>query len=277
MTRHAKTGDSGRKFDLLVIGCGFLGARVAGLWHLAHAGAAIVAETAGDSRHEALRGDGFTPRRRADDPPHPAPFVVFSVPPSAAGDYAAEAARAASLFDGTGRLVMTSSTAVYAEMDGGPITENAPLSDSPRAAGLLAAEELIRGAGGIVVRLAGLYDARRGPHRVYLRTPKSPRRPDGIVNLIHEADAARLIVAALQRGEPGAIYLGADGHPITRQAMVDTLASAGLYADAPPTTFTGSDDPLGRRVDPRWTWAALSEKPRVRDFGSWLSAGMPEA
>ena len=152
--------------------------------------------------------------------------------------------------------------------------EGSPLADSPRSIRLRDAEDRLLAAGAMVVRLAGLYDHDRGPHRVYLRTRTSPRRPDGLISLIHYADAARLCVQALSRGRAGAIYLGCDDHPITRQELVRVVVRSPRYraANGPPQAcqFTGADGPLGRRCDSAWTRRALGWEPTHRRFLDWI-------
>ncbi len=107
--------------DLLIIGAGALGRRVGRLWLANHPQAQVLAETRSDRLHPTLREDGMIPRLRSDPDSPAMPYVLFSVPPSSQDDYVAEAARAASLWRGDGRLVITSSTAVYAEADGGSL------------------------------------------------------------------------------------------------------------------------------------------------------------
>ena len=260
--------------DLLIIGAGALGRRVGRLWLAQHPEARIFAETRTDHFHPALREDGMIPRLRSDPDPPAMPYVSFSVPPSSQDDYAAEAARAVSLWRGEGRLLITSSTAVYAEEDGGPCAEGSPLADSPRAMRLRHAEECLLTAGALVVRLAGLYDHQRGPHRAYLRTRTSPRRPDGLISLIHYDDAARLCVQALSRGRAGAIYLGCDDHPITRQELVRAVVRSQRYRSATgplqACRFTGAEGPRGRRCDSAWTRQALGWEPNHRCFLDWI-------
>lgn len=260
--------------DLLVIGAGALGRRVGRSWLALHPGARVVAETRSDRFHPVLREDGMVPRLRGDPDPPAVHYVLFSVPPSSQQDYAAEAARAGNLWAGGGRLLITSSTAVYAERDGGRCAEGFPLADSPRAMRLRHAEECLLAAGALVVRLAGLYDHDRGPHRAYLRAPTSSRRPDGLISLIHYQDAAALCVAALMRGQPGQIYLGCDDQPITRQELVRALVQSPRYrtADGPPEPcrFRGAEGPLGRRCDSRWTRQALGWEPVHRRFLDWI-------
>jgi nucleoside-diphosphate-sugar epimerase len=260
--------------DLLIIGAGALGRRVGRLWLARHPRARVLAETRSDRLHPALREDGMVPRLRSDPDPPELPYLLFSVPPSSQQDYAAEAARAGRLWAGGGRLLVTSSTAVYAERDGGRCPEGFPLAGSPRAMRLRKAEECLLAAGGLVVRLAGLYDHHRGPHRAYLRARSSPRRPDGLLSLIHYDDAASLCVAALSGGQPGEIYLGCDDQPLTRQELVEAVVRSQRYriADGPPEPcrFTGVEGPLGRRCDSRWTRQALGWEPTHRRFLDWV-------
>jgi hypothetical protein len=168
---------------------------------------------------------------------------------------------------------MVSSTAVYAEENGGICNEESALGSSPRAQRLLDAEQKVREAGGIVVRMAGLYDYHRGPHIVYLGTETSKRRPDGIINLIHYDDAATLCLAALIRGQTRSSYVGCDDQPITRQELVDATIDSGLFAqesETHRTTFIGTDGPLGRRLTNAMTRRTLNWQPRLATFISWL-------
>ena len=256
--------------DLLIIGAGHLGSRVARLWVAESDDNFVLAETRSPERHASLVGPRTAVRTMSEQTPTPSPNVIFCVPPSAVEDYAWHADRAVSLWNKQGRLVMTSSTAVYAESAGGECTEDAPLSTAPRAQPLLAAEKRIRSAGGIVVRLAGLYDFARGPHRVYLRRGTSDLRPDGWVSLLHYTDAARLCLAVLNSGEPGAVYLGCDDTPLTRSQIADAAANSGLYpADNPGCTFAGSSGPLGRRCNNTVSRRLLSWQPIFASFVAW--------
>jgi nucleoside-diphosphate-sugar epimerase len=265
--------------DLLIVGAGALGRRVGRSWLGRHPRARVLAETRSERSHGGLLDAGMIPRLRSEPDPPAVPYLLFCVPPSSQDDYAAEAARAAALWREDGRLLITSSTAVYAEADGGRCAEDSPLASSPRAARLREAEERMLGAGAAVVRLAGLYDRDRGPHRVYLRTATSQRRPDGLISLIHYDDAASLCVAVLDRGRSGAIYLGCDDHPITRWELVEAAARSRRYRTLTDPTqvcsFTGSDGPLGRRCDSSWTRQQLGWKPTYPGFLDWLDGNAP--
>jgi nucleoside-diphosphate-sugar epimerase len=263
--------------ELLILGAGHLGSRVAALWPDASPHSSVLAETLSLRRHEELREAGATPRLREEEAPEPVDHVLLCIPPSSTGDGVAEAERAVRLWNGHGKLVMTSSAAVYAEEHGGEVTEHSALARTTRARPLLRMEEPILAAGGIVIRLAGLYDAERGPHHYYLKRGATSQRPDGLVNLIHYEDAARLCECALLRGEPGAVYLGSDDHPLSRQELLDaTLESGRFEAGAPgkaSRVFRGTTGSLGKRLVSTWTREELEWQPVHRSFLEWVSGG----
>ena len=120
----------------------------------------VIGQTNTDNAHDRLVSLGIMPRLKRDAGEEKFSFVVFSAPPSGSEDYTAEVEAALKLWDGTGAFVFTSSTAVYDAADGEPCDETTPqfkIGESPRADRLLKAEEAVLGAGGCVVRLAGLY------------------------------------------------------------------------------------------------------------------------
>ncbi len=80
---------------------------------------------------------------------------------------------------------------------------------------LAAAENVILGQGGNVIRLAGLYTESRGPHAYWLyksrdaalansSIPVLPGSALALVNLLHYEDAAGAVIALLQ--STGTIY-----------------------------------------------------------------------
>ena len=72
--------------DLIVVGPGELGYRVAMFWKRAHPEAKVYLKTRSDKkeRSECWRGAGFLPASTYDDV-SPAPYVVFSAPPTGKG------------------------------------------------------------------------------------------------------------------------------------------------------------------------------------------------
>jgi nucleoside-diphosphate-sugar epimerase len=115
-------------------------------------------------------------------------------------------------------LVFTSSTSVYAQVDGSLVDEGS-VAEPDRATGriLREAEEVVLGAGGVVARLAGIY----GPGRsVLLRrflAGESRITEEGgrFLNQIHRDDAASAVLAlALLSGARGEIYNVSDDRPL---------------------------------------------------------------
>ena len=191
-------------------------------------------------------------------------------------------AAAGALWDGRGAFVFTSSSAVYADTDGLPCDESTPalpLGASPRADGLLKAEAAARQAGGAALRLAGLYTRSRGAHTYFMRQPEVPARPDGVLNLVHYADAAAAAVAALRRdgvAGRGAIYIVCDGVPVSREAMMRAALATGLVPDGAMPRFTGpASAPAGRRMSCPATRKALGWAPRYASFEAFMAAGAP--
>ena len=263
--------------DLMIIGAGTLGARVGKLWLTRFPESQVLAETRSSGSHANLRAAGMKSRIRYDVLPKSSANILFSVPPSAQQDYKFEVLRAARLWNKTGVLLMVSSTAVYAEGNGGTCDEKGFLADTPRAKKLLAAEQIILEKGGSVVRLTGLYNKDRGPHRVFLRLKNSSRRPDGILNLIHYDDAADLCIRALaikdKDKNAGAVYLGCDNQPITRQELTEAAVRSGLWAPkAQNCIFTGTEGPMGRRCLNSETRKILDWQPHYHSFYTWLDS-----
>ena len=126
-------------------------------------------------------------------------------------------------------LLFTSSTSVYAQIDGSVVDENSP-AEPDRDTGklLLEAEQIVMSANGIVTRLAGIY----GPGRsVILRkflTGQAIIEEDGsrYLNQIHRDDAARgiLLLATNAAAHGGNIFNVSDSTPLTQLACYQALA-----------------------------------------------------
>ncbi|MDR3634818.1 MAG: SDR family oxidoreductase [Isosphaeraceae bacterium] len=147
------------------------------------------------------------------------------------------------LGDRSARIVYASSTGVYGQDDGSWVEEDAlaePRHESGRTC--LEAENLARdwaaarGFPLIVLRFAGLYGPGRIPRRANVeRGEPIAGDPSKFVNFIHSDDAATAAVAALVRGKPGAVYHVADDRPVTRAEFYGRLAEC---LDAPPPRFS---------------------------------------
>jgi len=225
----------------LIVGCGYLGRRVARQWiHAGHTVVGVVrhAEHAEQLRQLGIRpmlADVTRPATLADLPP--AETILYCV----GLDPQSDSSRRALYVDGlrnvlqtaqesTRRIIYTSSTGVYGQTDSGWVDEDSPCGPT-RDAGrvFLEAEQLLAdhvvGPRSIILRLAGLYGPGRLPRKADVRAGKpivAPQR--GYLNLIHVDDAASVVLAVETRATPPRTYCAADGHPVERRAYFGGLA-----------------------------------------------------
>lgn len=159
------------------------------------------------------------------------------------------------------RVLVLGSVGVHGEDAGGVVSESAP--PEPRDAHgrtLLAAETAAAAAGGVVLRLAGLYAKGRGPQSALARAPRTedgrPRlRAPGErwLNLVHEEDAARAVLGVLDRfaqvAAAGRALDVSDGCPVRRSDFYGLVARAaglpGVVFDLP---VEGEGPSLGKQV-----------------------------
>lgn len=249
----------------LVVGCGYLGRRVARRWRAD--GATVYATTRDPQRTAELAAEGFTPivadvtRPESLDRLPAVDTVLYSVGYQR-GD--ATTTRQALYCDGLAavldrlpaevqRVVFISSTGVYGDAGGAWVDESTPCTPT-REAGLafLAGERRLLagrwGSRGTVLRLAGLY----GPGRVPMQRqildgqPIPLRDADSYLNLIHADDAAAVVLAAEQASPGGRVYLVSDGHPVTRREYFEIMAQL-LGQPGPRFEPEGDDSPNSRR------------------------------
>ena len=101
-----------------------------------------------------------------------------------------------------------------------------------------------------ILRFAGIYGPGRndalGSHRA--RRSRSSTDPDGWLNLIHVEDGASAVVAAAERGQPGATYNVADDRPVARREFYAEMAA---LLGAPPPQFNPAAERTNRRISNR--------------------------
>jgi nucleoside-diphosphate-sugar epimerase len=240
----------------LIVGCGYLGRRVAKLW--AVEGDIVHVLTRSQDRATQLQAEGYRPL--IGDVTDPSTLMALPQVDTvlwAVGhdrqsgqsifEVYADGFRnlLASLADGTLRIVYISSTGVYGQQDGGWVDEDSPCE--PRRAGgqaCLAAEQLLLASPwssrAVILRLAGIYGPQRLPRLQQLRSGEPLRSdPHGVINLIHVDDAAAAVVRVAELPLPlPRTFLIADGHPVARRAFYEELAR---QASTPPPLF----DPAG--------------------------------
>ncbi|MCS6852009.1 MAG: SDR family oxidoreductase [Gemmataceae bacterium] len=233
--------------DKLVIGCGYLGERVARQW--VAAGQRVYALTRSAERAAELRRHGLVPL--VGDVLDP--DSLRSLPEAASVLYAVGHDRTAgrslrevyvtglanvlAFLPTCDRLLYISSTGVYGQSGGEEVDESAatePTDESGRV--VLEAERLLRGQrpGATILRFAGIY----GPGRLFRREAIERGEPvpgDGEqwLNLIHVDDGIAAVLAA-EAASPGITVNVSDGHPVLRREFFEELARC---LGAPPPRF----------------------------------------
>jgi nucleoside-diphosphate-sugar epimerase len=245
--------------DHLIIGCGYLGHRIAALWR-AH-GHRVFVTTRRADQAAAWQALGYHPL--VCDVLDPASLrslarastVVHAVGLDRASGqsmrdvYVQGLANVLAALPAPQRFLYVSSSSVYGQTDGSWVDESSPtepLEESGKI--VLEAEELLRARlpMAIVLRFAGIY----GPGRLLRQKSIQAGEPivgdpDKWLNLIHVEDGAAAVLAAQTRGVPGAIYNICDGEPVRRRDFYTDLAR---LLKAPPPRF--ASPPPGQRTPP---------------------------
>ncbi|KAK2646481.1 hypothetical protein Ddye_021676 [Dipteronia dyeriana] len=258
--------------DLMIVGPGVLGRLVADQWRQEHPGCQIYGQTVTTDHHEELIEMGINPCVKGSEVTQRFPYVIFCAPPSRSSDYPGDVRLAAMSWNGEGSFLFTSSSAPFDCNDNGPCDEDSPIvpiGRSPKTDILLKAEKVVLEFGGCVVRMAGLYKADRGAHTYWLRKGTVEVRPDHILNLIHYEDAASLSVSILKKKLHGRILMGCDNHPVSRQEVMDLVNKSGKFGKK-FEGFTGTTDPLGKRLSNSKTRQELEWEPKYPSFAHFL-------
>jgi nucleoside-diphosphate-sugar epimerase len=225
--------------DVFIIGCGYLGRRVAARERVG--GASVRALAHRDTSAAELAALGIEPvRADLDDPDSLAALdlrgwrVYYFAPPPAHGvrDPRVRRAVAALAAAAPQRVVYVSTTGVYGDCGGAWVTEDrAANPGADRARRRLDAESAWQEFGArtgtpvIVLRVPAIYGPGRLPlERLrqglpLLRPVESPWS-----NRIHVDDLAAACTAAMVRGRAGAVYNVADGNPTTMTDFFNRVA-----------------------------------------------------
>jgi len=246
----------------------------------------MVGVTSTTASHETLKAAGLEAKTSEElqaSPEEVFPYVIFAAPPrsrkgSDPAGYIASIDEAITHWDADeeGGFVFTSSGGVLAEDDGATVTEDSLVSESDSAKTLLEAEKHVTTAQGTVLRLAGLYDLRRGAHSYWLKAGIIKGREDGLINLVHYDDAADAVIAALRGGSVARrnLFLVGDGTPMSRREIVESARVAPEYKDSAMPKFEGSPAKggLGKVYDTSRVRKTLGWTPRYKSFGQYMSA-----
>jgi nucleoside-diphosphate-sugar epimerase len=280
----------------LIIGCGYLGQRVAAEW-LAQ-GHSVSALTRSEEHADRFRSQGIEPIigdvtdvDSLSQLPE-AETVLYSVGFDRESGKSLREIYVAGLENVLkqiasrfGRLIFISSTSVYGQSEAEWVDENSPTKparDNGRTC--LEAERLVwknspqqlpsSSSTTNVLRLAGIY----GPGRLLRRLDEVKSgepiagNPAAWLNLIHVEDAVGAILACEKRGQPGETYLVCDDKPITRLEYYQTLAEL-VSAEAPKFM----DDDESQNLNKRCSNRKLHEELKVELRFPTLHEGLPNA
>ncbi|MBS0205978.1 MAG: SDR family oxidoreductase [Planctomycetes bacterium] len=284
--------------DRLIIGCGYLGHRVALAWMAdGYKVAALTrsatkgAEWSRAGIHPVI-GDICEPTTLASLPA--AETVLFAV----GYDRSSGRSQQAVYVDGlnnvlrvlagrTRRFIYISSSSVYGQSAGewvDEMSECQPVQSGGKCC--LAAEQLVQThfppglttGSANVLRLSGIYGPGRLLSRVEaLRAGETlSGRGDAWLNLIHVDDAVRAVLACERRGQPGQTYLVTDDRPIRRAEYYGRLAE---LADCPPPGFNPDAQP-GRGsggINKRCRNSRLRDELQVELQFPTINEGLPHS
>jgi nucleoside-diphosphate-sugar epimerase len=267
----------------LVVGCGYLGRRVAAAWR--SAGRRVAALTRG--RADELARDGLEPV--VGDVLDPASLtnlpaagpVLYAVGfdrssgRSMRDIYVEGLANALRAIRSPGPVIFVSSTGVYGQTEGGWVSEESPTEPlEPSGKVVLEAEGTLRALrpDAVVLRFAGIY----GPGRVLRQQALRGGEPlvgdaEKWLNLVHVEDGVAAVLAAEQRGRPGETYLIADDEPVRRRDFYTLTAE---LLGAPAARFEQPATPIleaNRRVSNAKARRELGFAPRFPTYREGLA------
>ena len=225
---------------VLVAGAGYVGGALA--LSLAHAGHEVITVRRSEAPLEGCRTlalDLAEPGALAKLPGE-VDRIVYAVGADGRSDEAYERAYVRGLTGvlsrvRAGRVLFTSSTAVYGQDDGARVDEASEAKAEGTARFLRAGEALVQALGprGVVLRLAGIY----GPGRerlVRMVAEGSARLGSGVVgNRIHRDDCVGAIAHLLALPQPAPVYVGVDRAPVPLDEVYRWVA-AELGLPEPP-------------------------------------------
>lgn len=273
----------------LVIGCGYLGARVAAAWR--ERGRTVYALTR--SREDELRAAGLKPilgdvtdpaslAGLRDLPPLDSVLYAVGLDRKAGKSmrevYVEGVKKIAAALPNVSRWVHVSSTSVYGQMGGEIVTEQSPTEPRDESGRVvLETEQALREAqpDAMILRFAGLY----GPGRILrkatlLKGDPYTADPDKWLNLIHVADGVAAVMAAEFHGVGSRVYNISDGTAVRRR---DFYTETARLLGAPPATFEPPATPAdeaNRRVNNELAWQVLRFTPQFPSYREGLAASL---
>jgi len=280
----------------VIVGCGYVGERVAKAWR--RRGAVVTGVVRTPQRARTLQTQGIAAKIADLDDPGSLhaldvadALVYYFAPPPPKG---VTDTRMRAFLDATStqqprRLVYISTTGVYGDRAGAWVDEDTVVQPgADRARRRLDAETALRewarasAVPVLVLRVAGIYGPGRLPvERLRRGEPVLSEHECGFTNRVHIYDLVHVCIAAGERGDAG-VYNVSDGEPGTMTGYFNAVADAlGLPR---PTVISGgeaagrfSDAMLSylresRRIDNRRMREVLGVTPRYVSLAAGLAA-----
>jgi nucleoside-diphosphate-sugar epimerase len=283
--------------EVLIVGCGDVGERVAALE--IPAGWRVVGLVRSEASAQRLRAAGIRPiiadldvPASLRDLPVKNSLIYYFAPPPGRGTTDPRMETFVSLFESSGppaRVVLISTTGVYGDCHGEWVTEDRPPNPrADRAKRRLAAETALRrwseasGVPVVILRVPGIYGRGRLPEeRLRAGEPVLHETESPFSNRIHADDLARVSVTAGHHAGPGIIYNVSDGHPTTMTDFFYRVADLLGISRPPAITLEQARQQLGegmlsylaesKRIDNR----RLREELGVELVYPDLASGLP--
>lgn len=256
----------------LVVGCGYLGSRVARRW--VAAGDRVFAVTRSRAAEvsaigaEPIIGDVALEESLREPPRVDTIFWAVGFDrTSGANPRQVHVEGLRRLLDrvaGSPRVILSSSTGVWGEADGDFVDEETPPAPSREAGRVLVETESMLAAHrlgpGVALRFAGLYGPARLPRLADLAAGRLiAADPDTWLNLVHVDDAARVVCGIAELASPRPLYVVSDGRPVRRRDWYGRLAE---LTASPPVAW----DPAAPR--------SRGADKRVRSERVWQDLGL---
>jgi nucleoside-diphosphate-sugar epimerase len=219
-----------KEMNKLVIGCGYLGSRVAKVWHAQ--GHKVFAATRDRDRAESFRQAGWEPI--VCDVTEPASLrtlprvdaVLYAVGLDRSSGLSMRAVYVAGLANvldhlpAPDKFLHVSSTSVYGQSSGEEVTEDSPTEPAEENGRIvLEAEQTLREKfpPAVIMRFAGIYGPNRGLRRKQIEAGEPiVCDPDIWLNLIHVEDGVAAVLAAEEKAPPGTLWNICDDCPVKR-------------------------------------------------------------
>jgi nucleoside-diphosphate-sugar epimerase len=211
------------KKPVLIVGCGYIGRRVAKLLQGHYCQVSGIARSpASASELKALGIDGISADLDAGLPDINADAIYYFAPPPPAGVQDTRMSHfLAAIKKPPRRIVYISTSAVYGDCNGAWITEEQPVNPTTdRGRRRLDAERQLtawaeaHGTQWIILRVPGIYGPDKLPlARLRKRLPVLREQDSPWTNRIHGDDLAAICVAAMQSDHTNTVYNVSDGHP----------------------------------------------------------------